>query len=283
MKGISFNCRGLVSPDKKLALRRLCLSEKLDFLLLQETLDDGPLVNKALKSFLPDWDFFFLDVRGRSGGCALGFNNKMFRISNSWGGKGFLGVDFTSISLNIPMRIINIYGPCQNKEVFWENMLQVDFIQESQNGEGCPGLKAQPFPNQIPITKSPCTHSSMGCFTSLQGKEHLINLEKEKIRLLGRNEETWWLKSRALCLKSGDQNTIFFQKFAKGRKAINTIWELKDHTGREASSFTQLADMGVRHFSNIYKNPRGTNIAEILQVAEAMPRFVEEEEEDYLN
>lgn len=41
--------------------------------------------------------------------------------------------------------------------------------------------------------------------------------------------------------------------------------------------------MGVRHFSNIYKNLRGTNITEILRVVEAMPRFVEEEEEESLN
>lgn len=83
-------------------------------------------------------------------------------------------------------------------------------------------------------------------------------------------------------MKSGDENTKKFQQFAKGRKAINTIWELKCHIGREAKSFSQLADLGVRHFSNIYKDPRGTNITEILRVAEAMPRFVEEEEEESL-
>jgi len=85
-------------------------------------------------------------------------------------------------------------------------------------------------------------------YTSLQEKDHLIKLEKEKIRLLQRNEETWRLKSRVLWLKVGDEKTKIFQQSARGRKSINAIWELKDHTGREAGSFFQLADMGVRHF-----------------------------------
>lgn len=46
-------------------------------------------------------------------------------------------------------------------------------------------------------------------YASLQSKDHLINLEKERIRLLRRTEETWHLKSRALWLKSGDENTNF--------------------------------------------------------------------------
>lgn len=123
----------------------------------------------------------------------------------------------------------------------------------------------------------------LSSYASLQSKDHLINLGKEKIRLMRRTEETWCLKSRALWLKSGDENTKKIQQFVRGRKAINTIWELKDHTGKEASSFAQLADMWVMHFSNICKNPRGENIAEILRVAEVVPRFVEDEEREALN
>jgi len=79
---IFFNCRGLTNPDKKLALKRLCLSEKLDAILLQETLGEGLQVNKLLLSFLPDWDFDFLDVKGCFGGCALGFNKRSTKILN---------------------------------------------------------------------------------------------------------------------------------------------------------------------------------------------------------
>lgn len=41
MKMLSFNCRGLASPDKKLAMRKLFLFEPFDILFLQETLGQG--------------------------------------------------------------------------------------------------------------------------------------------------------------------------------------------------------------------------------------------------
>lgn len=129
MKGFSFNCRGLANPDKKLALKRLCLSYNLDFLMLQETLGDGQLIHNSLKNFVPDWRFFYLDARGRSGGLALGFNSRTVKICNAWGGQGFLGADITSNSPLISLRIINIYRPCHHREAFWDSLLQQDFMQ----------------------------------------------------------------------------------------------------------------------------------------------------------
>lgn len=86
MKCLSFNCRGQANLDKKLALKRLCLSEKLDIIFLQEILEEGSLVNNLLLKFLPDWVFHCLDVRGCSGGCAMGFNKRTIKIQNVWGG-----------------------------------------------------------------------------------------------------------------------------------------------------------------------------------------------------
>ena len=40
MKWLSFNCRWLASPTKRLALKRLLEVEKVDAILLQETLGD---------------------------------------------------------------------------------------------------------------------------------------------------------------------------------------------------------------------------------------------------
>jgi len=69
MKCLSFNCRDLASLDKKLALKRVCPSERIDVIFLQETLGERSLLNFFLLIFLPDWDFHFLDVRGRSSDC----------------------------------------------------------------------------------------------------------------------------------------------------------------------------------------------------------------------
>lgn len=64
----------------------MCLAERLDFLMLQETLGDGPSVLQTLKPFFLDWEFFFLDARGRLRGIALGFNKTSVKITNVWGG-----------------------------------------------------------------------------------------------------------------------------------------------------------------------------------------------------
>lgn len=82
MKFLSFNCRGLAIPDKKLVLKRLLGSVRIDVLLLQETLGDEGSINKILLNMLLDYIFHILDVRGRSRGCALGFNKMNINIDN---------------------------------------------------------------------------------------------------------------------------------------------------------------------------------------------------------
>ena len=95
-------------------------------------------------------------------------------------------------------------------------------------------------------------------------------------------EETWPLKSRAFWLACGDENTKHFHAYAKGRKALNTIWCLEDDRGRRCESFEELAETGVEYFQNLFKAPAGAHIAEIMQVAQVFPRFVGEEENNLL-
>jgi len=129
MKCLSFNYRGLANPEKKLTLKRLCLSERFNVIFLQETLGEGRLVKILLMSFLPNWDFHFLDVMGRSGGCALRINKRTLNLYNAWGGEGFLGIDITSLELNKSFRLINIYGHCHNRERFWNSLMDAKFMQ----------------------------------------------------------------------------------------------------------------------------------------------------------
>jgi len=82
--------------------------------------------------------------------------------------------------------------------------------------------------------------------------------------LLMDQEEVWRQKSRSIWLKGGDENTIFFQAFANGRKIRNTIWSLIGSQGNKVSSFQDLAQLGKCHFQNLLKAPDEANIADII-------------------
>lgn len=59
----------------------------------------------------------------------LGFNNKTIKIDNIWRGEGYLGADFKAIDIDLSLRMINIYGPCHNREDFWDTFLSAYFMK----------------------------------------------------------------------------------------------------------------------------------------------------------
>jgi len=128
MKFISFNCRGLASTPKKLALKRLFEVENPDIIFLQETLGSEEDCIRALASVGTKWKFIASDVMGRSEGLALGYNPISIRLESSWGGQGFLGADIFCSDLGCLLRIINIYGPCHHRELFWRNLLSRNLL-----------------------------------------------------------------------------------------------------------------------------------------------------------
>eukprot|EP00253_Pinus_taeda_P015079 PITA_15079 len=113
-------------------------------------------------------------------------------------------------------------------------------------------------------------------------KERIVTLEKMRAKILLEKEEEWRLKSRAIWLKAGDENTNFFHNYEKGRKNANTIWKLKDPEGRDVSSFEALSIMGKNHFKSLFSDPGGVSLAEIIRTAQTFPRFVEREETEEL-
>lgn len=96
-------------------------------------------------------------------------------------------------------------------------------------------------------------------------------------------EDTWRLKSRAIWLLAGDDNTKFFHNYAKGRKVSNTIWNLPLPDGGMVDTFNKLSLLGTSHFQNLYKTPPGSNLADIIQVDGHFPRFVDEDMADDIN
>lgn len=48
---------------------------------------------------------------------------------NIWGGRGFIGLDIFSHPIEMEIRIINVYGPCADRENYWRNLLDSDLLQ----------------------------------------------------------------------------------------------------------------------------------------------------------
>jgi len=120
---LSFNCRGLASPRKKLALRRLIALEAVNILFLQETLGPTSTITPSLESWLPGWSFYSLDSMGRSGGLALRTYNHSIKLNNIWGGHRYLGADIFSPTLEADYKIINVYDPCHDRADYWRKLL----------------------------------------------------------------------------------------------------------------------------------------------------------------
>eukprot|EP00253_Pinus_taeda_P023068 PITA_23068 len=119
-------------------------------------------------------------------------------------------------------------------------------------------------------------------YSSQASKDRILHLEKLQNKILLDKEEEWRLKSRAIWLKSGDENTSFFHNFAKGRKSFNIIWSLKNEEGREVNSFPELSGLGQRHFQEIFSDPGEATIAEVIRTTQCIPRFIEEDEAEEL-
>lgn len=118
-------------------------------------------------------------------------------------------------------------------------------------------------------------------FTSVDDRAHLIELENQKARILKEREESWRLKSKAIWLQAGDDNTRFFQNYAKGRKVSNTIWNLPLPDGGVADT-NKLSHLGTSHFKNLFTNPPRSNLADIINVARHFPRFVNDDKAEEL-
>ena len=73
---------------------------------------------------------------------------------------------------------------------------------------------------------------------SVDQLEVLRKMEGKKDLLLSQDERQWRLKSRALWLKEGDQNTKFFHRYASHRNSINTIYEIRSPQGNMVIYFS---------------------------------------------
>ena len=83
----------------------------------------------------------------------------------------------------------------------------------------------------------------------------LKKLEGKKDSLLLQEEQKWRLKSIALWLEEGDQNTKYFHRYASQRNSINTIHEIRTNRGFWARTFPEKTQAIVEHFHELFKEP----------------------------
>lgn len=102
---------------------RVITLEHPNIIMLQETLGVGDFVKEILESWLSGWLFVTLDVRGRLGGLAVGWNERTVKSLNSWGMESILGLNFSALELGEYFTIFNIYGPYLNRIPFWDSLL----------------------------------------------------------------------------------------------------------------------------------------------------------------
>ena len=93
MKFLSLNCRGLASTRKTLSLKRVIQVQKLDIILLQETLGTEEEVSRVLSSISSSFTFLAQSAKGHSGGLAIVWNPTMLHCQNSWGASFGMGLE----------------------------------------------------------------------------------------------------------------------------------------------------------------------------------------------
>ena len=78
-------------------------------------------------------------------------------------------------------------------------------------------------------------------------------------------------------MEAGDKNTKKIHRFASQRNNINNVCEISNRQGRMVRSFEDKVEAGMDFFQNIFKEPEGCPIQEILEVLGFYPRMITKE------
>jgi len=91
--------------------------------------------------------------------------------------------------------------------------------------------------------------NSLGGSRTIEEEIYIKNLEHSRNKYLKENEELWRQRSRAIWIKSGDQNTKFFHNFANYRRNRKFVWEIRYEMGTLHSGQEDLKAEAVKYFN----------------------------------
>ena len=78
----------------------------------------------------------------------------------------------------------------------------------------------------------------------------------------------------------GDANTKLFHSIVSAHINFNAIWALKNEEDVWVDKAEQLKELGVKHFSKIFKDDGKTNIGDQLEVIQLFASIVSRDEAD---
>ena len=90
------------------------------------------------------------------------------------------------------------------------------------------------------------------------------------------------MKSRALWLLCGDDNTPFFHKYVDNRKFINSICKIVVGDGNMVEGFEAIAEASVKHFETLFQEETNIHLQKVFMSAGYFPTFITEEENEEL-
>jgi hypothetical protein len=122
----TLNVRDLGSRVKRWKIRESIISEKLDFLALQESKLESvsdSLIHCLWNSTNCDW--VFVPAVGNSGGVISIWRKSLFSLVFSFSGCGFVGVCLDGIVDHMRCFVVNIYAKCNlpEKRQMWSELL----------------------------------------------------------------------------------------------------------------------------------------------------------------
>eukprot|EP00253_Pinus_taeda_P030342 PITA_30342 len=267
MKFLSFNYRGFASPPKKLALRRLLTLTQLDIIFLQENLCSTVSLISTLNSWLSNWTFHAMDASGIFAGTAIGFCNKSMELRNLWGGRGFIGMDIFAHSLESEIRIMNVYGPCADRVIFWRSLLDSELLQwvdipsarihytwsNNRSGDQSLARRLDRFLiKEAFLVSHPRIRQRVGTGGISDHRPIFLEVEDTNLRIKSP------FKFNASCLK--DPSYI---QLVSNYWQTNPIMDREDHTDGSIRKLTEL-----KRISRIWAHQKRKNVDNFLREAE---------------
>jgi exonuclease III len=118
---LSLNIRGVGGPLKLASMRRLLEKTHPSIIFLQETLVDASAARDFMHLLRPNWMTCAASSVGNSGGLLASWDPSLFDFLSMLSPGGIL-LSGTCFELNSNINLLNVYGPCADRKVFWERL-----------------------------------------------------------------------------------------------------------------------------------------------------------------